>query len=57
MLDDSVPEIELDVMNKKLTELTEKYRDQLEKSNNLVARTEAESGYEVSIHSFINSVI
>ena len=57
MLDDSVPEIELDVMNKKLTELTEKYRDQLEKSNNLVARTEAESGYEVSIYSFINSVI
>ena len=48
-LDDSVPAYELENTNKHFTELTERYRDLLEKSNTLVARTEESSGYEVSL--------
>ncbi len=47
-LDESVPSSELDLQNKKYTELTEKYRDLLDKSNNLVIHSEATSGFEVS---------
>ncbi|KAL3881749.1 hypothetical protein ACJMK2_028144 [Sinanodonta woodiana] len=45
-LDDSVPVSELDLSNKKYHELTEKYRDLLEKGNNLVTRAEALTGLE-----------
>ncbi len=47
-LDESVPSAELDLQNKKYTELTEKYRDLLDKSNNLVIHSEATSGFEVN---------
>ena len=47
-LDDCVPSSELDKANKQFTELTEKYRDLLEKNNSLVVKTEQTSGYEVS---------
>lgn len=46
-LEDSVPSSELEVVNKQYTELTEKYRDMLERSNSLVARSEENSGFEV----------
>ncbi|XP_066265930.1 centrosomal protein of 290 kDa-like [Branchiostoma lanceolatum] len=39
-LDESVPQTELELANKQYTELTEKYRDMLERENALVARTE-----------------
>ncbi len=48
-LDESVPSNELDFANRQYTELTEKYRDLLEKSNNLVASSESSAGFEVSI--------
>ena len=47
-LDDSVSAYDLDKANKEFTTLTEKYRDLLEKSNSLVARTEQTSGFEVT---------
>ena len=47
-LDDSVPAVDLEKANRQYTELTEKYRDMLEKENTLVARSEQTSGYEVS---------
>ena len=46
-LDDSVPGSELDKANKEFTNLTEKYRDLLEKGNTLVEKTEQYSGFEV----------
>ena len=47
-LEDSVPSSELDMANRQYTELTEKYRDMLERSNVLVAKSEENSGFEVS---------
>ena len=47
-LDTSVAAEDLGLANKRYTELTEKYRDLLGKSNMLVARTEESSGYEVT---------
>ena len=46
-LDTSVAAEDLSLANRRYTELTEKYRDLLGKSNMLVARTEESSGYEV----------
>jgi centrosomal protein CEP290 len=46
-LEDSVSAAELEAVNKQYTELTEKYRDMLERSNTLVARSEETSGFEV----------
>ena len=46
-LDTSVPTEDLELANRRYTDLTEKYRDLLGKSNMLVARTEESSGYEV----------
>ena len=46
-LEDSVPAGELDLANRQYTELTEKYRDLLDKQNSLVARSEENSGLEV----------
>ncbi|KAI0241044.1 CEP209_CC5 domain-containing protein, partial [Lamellibrachia satsuma] len=48
-LDTSVAAEDLGLANKRYTELTEKYRDLLGKSNMLVARTEESSGYEVEM--------
>lgn len=48
-LDDSVPSKDLERANKEHTELTEKYRDLLEKSNHLVAKTEENSGFEAEL--------
>ena len=47
-LEDSIPLSELDRTNKKLHEITEKYRDHLEKGNSLVSKAEALTGLEVS---------
>lgn len=47
-LDDSVPANDLETANRQYTELTEKYRDLLERSNSLVVRTEASQGFEVT---------
>lgn len=47
-LDDSVPSTDLDLMNKRYHDLTEKYRDTLEKGNTLVSKAEALVGLEVS---------
>ncbi len=47
-LDNSVASDELDVANRQFTELTEKYRDLLDKSNSLVVSNEASAGFEVS---------
>ena len=55
-LEDSVPASELDAMNKKYTELTEKYRDILGKSNNLVAKSEQNTGYEVRKFGNLNKI-
>ena len=46
-LDDSVPGSDLDLMNKRYHDLTEKYRDTLEKGNTLVSKAEALVGLEV----------
>lgn len=46
-LDDSVPSSDLDLMNKRYHDLTEKYRDTLEKGNTLVSKAEALVGLEV----------
>jgi len=46
-LDDSVPASELECVNKRYTELTEKYRDKLECTKSLVAFKEEASGYQV----------
>lgn len=46
-LDDSVPSTDLDLMNKRYHDLTEKYRDTLEKGNTLVSKAEALVGLEV----------
>ncbi|ELU00323.1 hypothetical protein CAPTEDRAFT_217708, partial [Capitella teleta] len=48
-LEDSVPASDLEAANKQYTELTEKYRDMLERSNTLVARSEESSGFEVEV--------
>ena len=48
-LDDAVPKDDLDRANKQFTELTEKYREMLEKFNTLVLRNEASVGLEVSM--------
>ena len=46
-LDNSVPSNELEAANKQYTELTEKYRDLLERENALVVQTESIAGHEV----------
>jgi len=46
-LDDSVPASELELANQQFTELTEKYRDQLESTKSLVAFKDEASGYQV----------
>ncbi|CAH1800117.1 unnamed protein product [Owenia fusiformis] len=48
-LDDSVPAVDLEAANKQFNELTEKYRDLLERGNVLVERSEANSGYESEV--------
>jgi len=45
-LEDMVPSDNLDNMNKKYHELTEKYRDMLERGNTLVTKAEAITGLE-----------
>ncbi|KAJ8314697.1 hypothetical protein KUTeg_006847 [Tegillarca granosa] len=45
-LDDSVPNNDLEMVNRKYHELTEKYRDTLEKENTLVTKAEAITGLE-----------
>ena len=46
----SVPAADLEQANKQYTELTERYRDLLEKSNTLVSETEQNSGFEACVH-------
>ena len=46
-LDDAVPRSDLERANRQFTELTEKYRGMLDKTNHLVMKSEASSGYEV----------
>lgn len=46
--EDSVPYSELEAANKQYQELTEKYRDLLEKSNSMVANNEHSATLEVS---------
>ncbi|XP_071137463.1 centrosomal protein of 290 kDa-like isoform X1 [Mytilus edulis] len=48
-LEDSIPVSELDRTNKKLHEVTEKYRDHLEKGNSLVSKAEALTGLEEEV--------
>ena len=48
-LEDSIPHSELDRTNKKLLDVTEKYRDNLEKGNSLVSKAEALTGLEVCL--------
>ena len=52
-LDNAVPMVELEKANKQFTELTEKYRDILEKSNTLVVKQETTTGFEVSNISYM----
>lgn len=47
-LDDSVPMAELEAANKQYNELTEKYRDILERGNTLVAQSESTAALEVN---------
>ncbi|XP_059169831.1 centrosomal protein of 290 kDa-like [Physella acuta] len=54
-LDDSVPSIELDKVNKQYHNLTEKYRDLLEKGNSLVTRAEALEGLEGEVKQLTES--
>ena len=49
-LDDSVPQHELEKANREFTELTEKYRDLLDKSNVLVIKGDASTGFEVLVY-------
>jgi centrosomal protein CEP290 len=57
-LEDSIPLSELDRTNKKLHEITEKYRDHLEKGNSLVSKAEALTGLEVShIYIYLSLVV
>ena len=46
-LDESVPEIELQILNKKYNELTSKYRDLLQKENTLISKSTAVNNLEV----------
>ena len=46
-LDESVPAAELEAANKQYNELTEKYRDIIQRENNLVARSAAVDSLEV----------
>ncbi|XP_005096015.2 centrosomal protein of 290 kDa [Aplysia californica] len=48
-LEDSVPASDLEKVNKQYHNLTEKYRDILEKGNNLVSKAEALEGLEAEI--------
>ena len=48
-LDESVPVSDLENSTLKFQELTEKYRDLLERSNSMVAQAERESGFEVCV--------
>ncbi|XP_074654662.1 centrosomal protein of 290 kDa-like [Tubulanus polymorphus] len=48
-LDESVPSGDLDYANKQYNELTEKYRDLLERGNNLVLKSEEFEGMEVEV--------
>ena len=48
-LDESVPVSDLENSTLKFQELTEKYRDLLERSNSMVAQAERESGFEVCL--------
>lgn len=46
-LDNSVPELELQLANKQYNELTAKYRDLLQKENTLISRSSAVENLEV----------
>ncbi|KAH3726744.1 centrosomal protein of 290 kDa-like [Dreissena polymorpha] len=48
-MEESVPSSDLDLVNKKYHEATEKYRDLLEKGNNLVLKAEMLTGLEVEV--------
>lgn len=48
-LEESVPQADLDKVNKEYHQLTEKYRDLLEKGNTLVSKAEAITGLEVHL--------
>ena len=48
-LEESVPQADLDKVNKEYHQLTEKYRDLLEKGNTLVSKVEAITGLEVRL--------
>lgn len=53
-LEESVPQADLDKVNKEYHQLTEKYRDLLEKGNTLVSKAEAITGLEVPLFSPIS---
>ena len=48
-LDNSVPELELQLANKQYNELTAKYRDLLQKENTLISRSSAVENLEVCL--------
>lgn len=52
-LEESVPQADLDKVNKEYHQVTEKYRDLLEKGNMLVSKAEAITGLEVLL--FVSS--
>ena len=56
-LEESVPQADLDKVNKEYHQLTEKYRDLLEKGNTLVSKAEAITGLEVHLFSPISILI
>ncbi len=47
-LDNSVPELELQLANKQYNELTAKYRDVLQRENTLITRSSAVENLEVN---------
>lgn len=51
-LDDSVPELELQIVNKKYNELTSKYRDLLQQGNHLISKSTAVENLEVISSTF-----
>lgn len=55
--EESVPLSELESANKQYEALTEKYRDLLERSNNMIAKNEHSATLEVSQHKFVTCCV
>lgn len=51
-LDESIPEVDMQIVNRKYNELTSKYRDLLQQENILISRSTAVENLRVCIYSF-----